>query len=211
MARQIDNIRNLYPDAIIASEAFTGTKMDRPKWNNLYKSVKAGDTIVFDEVSRMSRDATEGFKVYKELYERGVNLIFLKESTLNTDNFRNVQQVAMTNTDVDCILKGINEYLMLLAQKQIQTAFATAQHEVDFNHKRTKEGIEQARLAGKQIGQVKGAKLTTKKSIEKKEIIRKHSKDFGGSLNDNDCMKLTGLARNTFYKYKRELKAEQED
>ena len=53
-----------------------------------------------------------------------------------------------------------------------------------------------------------GAKLTTKKSIEAKKQIQKHSKDFNGALSDADCMKLIGLARNTFYKYKRELKAE---
>ena len=75
-------------------------------------------------------------------------------------------------------------------------------------HQRTKEGIETARLNGKQIGQKQGAKLTTKKSIEAKKQIQKHSKDFHGTLSDTDCMKLTGLARNTYYKYKRELKAE---
>ena len=36
----------------------------------------------------------------------------------------------------------------------------------------------------------------------------KHSKDFNGTLDDGEVMKLTGLARNTYYKYKRELKAE---
>ena len=76
--RQIDNIKAYNPDAVIIAEAFTGTKMDRPKWSNLYRKVKCNDTIIFDEVSRMSRDAEEGFKVYKELYERGVNLVFLK-------------------------------------------------------------------------------------------------------------------------------------
>ena len=56
-----------------------------------------------------------------------------------------------------------------------------------------------------QIGQKKGAKLTTKKSIEAKKIIREKCKDFSGSNNDIDCMKLTGLSRNTYYKYKREI------
>ena len=64
------------------------------------------------------------------------------------------------------------------------------------------------RAEDKQIGQKQGAKLTTKKSIEAKKQIQKHSKDFNGTLSDVDCMKLIGLARNTFYKYKRELKAE---
>ena len=69
-----------------------------------------------------------------------------------------------------------------------------------------KEGIETARLNGKQIGQVEGSKLTTKKSIEAKEIIRKHSKDFGGTLDDAEVRKLAGVSRGTFYKYKREIK-----
>ena len=82
-----------------------------------------------------------------------------------------------------------------------------AEKEVEDLHQRTREGIQTARLNGKQIGQRTGAKLTTKKSIATKEVILKHSKDFGGTLADIDVMKLTGLARNTYYKYKRELKA----
>lgn len=68
--------------------------------------------------------------------------------------------------------------------------------------------MRKAQAAGKQIGRAKGSKVETKKAIEAKKQIRKHSKDFGGNLSDVDCMKLIGLARNTFYKYKREMKAE---
>ena len=41
-----------------------------------------------------------------------------------------------------------------------------------------------------------------------KEIIRTHCRTFGGTLDDAECMKLTGLARNTYYKYKRQIRAE---
>ena len=71
-----------------------------------------------------------------------------------------------------------------------------------------KNGIETARLAGKQIGQIEGAKLTTKKSQQAKAIILKHSKSFDGNLSDDDCIKLAGVSRNSFYKYKKELKSE---
>ena len=74
-------------------------------------------------------------------------------------------------------------------------------------HQRTKEGIETARLNGKQIGQRPGAKLTTKKSIAAKADIEKYSKDFNGTLNDVECMRMIGIARNTYYKYKKELLA----
>lgn len=208
IARQIDNIKAKYPDAVIITEEYTGTTTDRPAWNKLRKNLKAGDTVVFDEVSRMSRNAEEGFKLYETLFNEGVNLIFLKEHHLDTEVYRKALQtgVSMTGTDVDVILKGVNEYLMILAKRQIEIAFQTAEHEVEFLHKRTSEGVRKAQAMGKQVGRAAGAKVETKKAKAAKEIIRKHSKDFNGSLNDIEVMKLTNLARNTYYKYKAELK-----
>ena len=97
-------------------------------------------------------------------------------------------------------------YNLWLAKEQIILAFAQAEKEVQDLHQRTKEGIETARLNGKQIGQRPGIKLTTKKSIKAKEDIVKYSKDCKGSLADVDVMKLLGISRNSFYKYKKELK-----
>lgn len=208
--RQIRNIKREYPDALIVQEAYTGTKLDRKEWGKLFDKVKKGDTIVFDSVSRMSRNAEDGFMVYEELFNRGVSLVFLKEHHIDTSTYKKAMEssVPLTGTAVDCILQGVNQYLMALAKEQIRLAFEQAQKEVDDLHQRTREGIQTARLNGKQIGQPQGAKLTTKKSVEAKMVILKHSKDFGGTLTDVECMKQTGLARNTFYKYKRELKAE---
>lgn len=208
--RQIRNIKAQYNDAIIVTEVYTGTKQDRPEWNKLYKKVKTGDTIIFDSVSRMSRNADEGFCLYEELYNKGIDLIFMKEPHINTSTYKKALEnhISMTGTNVDYILEGVNKYLMSLAKEQIRLAFEQSEKEVQDLHQRTREGIETARLNGKQIGQKKGNKLITKKSIESKKQIQKHSKDFNGSLSDIDCMKLTGLSRNTFYKYKRELKTE---
>lgn len=206
--RQVRNIEREYPGAVIVREAYTGTKIDRKEWGKLFSAVQAGDTIVFDSVSRMSRNAEDGFAVYEELYTRGVNLVFLKEPHISTDTYKRVleRSVPMTGTSVDYILAGVNRYLLELAREQIRLAFEQAEKEVEDLHQRTKEGIETARLNGKQIGQRQGAKLTTKKSVAAKEIISRHSKDFGGTLSDAEVMKLAGLARNTFYKYKRELR-----
>ena len=208
--RQIRNIKGAYSTAVIVTEAYSGTTTNRPEWNKLYKKVKAGDTVVFDSVSRMSRNADEGFSLYEELYNKGIELVFLKEPHINTATYKQALQnnVALTGTNVDFILEGVNKYLMALAKEQIRLAFEQSDKEVQDLHQRTREGIETARLQGKQIGQPKGAKLTTKKSIEAKELIQKHSKDFDGTLSDVDCMKLIGIARNSYYKYKRELKAE---
>lgn len=208
--RQIRNIKNQYNTAVIVTEVYTGTKQDRPEWNKLYRKVKSGDTIVFDSVSRMSRDAEEGFALYEDLYNKGVELIYIKEPHINTSTYKKALQnnVSMTGTNVDYILEGVNKYLMALAKEQIKLAFEQSEKEVKDLHQRTKEGIETARLNGKQIGQKQGAKLVTKKSVESKKMIQKHSKDFDGALSDVDCMKLIGLARNTYYKYKKEIKEE---
>ena len=206
--RQIRNIKEKYPDAIIVTDEYTGTKLDRPGWTKLYKTLQPGDTVVFDQVSRMSRDADEGFRVYEDLFNLGVNLIFLKEPHINTETYKKAMEtgVPLTGTNVDFILEGVNKYLLTLAKEQIRLAFDQAEKEVEDLHQRTREGIATARLNGKQIGQPKGAKLTTKKSVKAKETILKRSKDFNGDLSDLEMIKLTGLARGTYYKYKRELK-----
>ncbi|MBC9722070.1 MAG: recombinase family protein [Lactobacillus sp.] len=206
--RQHRNILELYPSAIIVDEVYTGTKVEgRKEWNKLLKQVKQGDTIVFDSVSRMSRNAEEGFSLYEELFNNGIELVFIKEPHINTTTYKEAltNNIQMTGTAVDSILKGINEYLLALAKEQIKLAFIQSEKEVRDLQQRTKEGIETARLNGKQIGQVKGSKLTTKKSLEAKETILKHSKDFKGTLSDIDVIKLCGISRNSYYKYKKEL------
>lgn len=207
--RQIRNILKAFPTAEIRQEVYTVTKSDGRKiFEQLLKIIKSGDTVVFDSVSRMSRNAEIGFKIYQELYEKGVELVFLKEPHINTATYKKAlsSNIELTGTKTDIILKAINEYLMELAKEQIILAFEQSEKEVSDLHQRTKEGIETARLNGKQIGQRLGSTLTTKKSIAAKQGILKYSKDFGGSLTDVECMKLLGIARNTYYKYKAQLK-----
>ena len=207
--RQVRNIQRAYPDAVIKQEVYTGTKTDgRKVFEQLLKMVRSGDTLVFDSVSRMSRNAEIGFEVYQELYDKGVELVFLKEPHINTATYKKAlsNNIELTGTKTDIILKAINDYLMELAKEQIQLAFEQSEKEVSDLHQRTKEGIETARRNGKQIGQKSGAVLTTKKSIEAKQGILKYARDFGGSLTDAECMKLLCLSRNTYYKYKAQLK-----
>ena len=148
--RQVRNILAIYPTAEMVKEIFTGTKFQgRRELDKLLKKIKQGDTIVFDSVSRMSRTADEGFQLYQKLYDEGIKLVFLKEHYIDTDTYKQAinNQLQMTGTEVDIILKGINEYLMILAKKQIEIAFEQSEKEVQDLHQRTKEGIETARRA----------------------------------------------------------------
>ncbi len=210
--RQARNILEYDNKASISREAFTGTTQDRPEWVKLRRKLKAGDTVIFDSVSRMSRNAEEGFADYESLYNMGISLVFIKEPHINTDTYKQAlkNEIQLTGNEIaDEYIKATNRVLMLLAKQQIRLAFEQAQKEVDDLHKRTSEGIKTAKIAGKQIGRAEGTTVTTKKSIAAKALILKYSRDFNGNLNDSEVMQMIGkIARNTYYKYKKELLAE---
>ena len=205
--RQVRNILAIYPKAVIIREVYTRTVIDRKEWTKLFATVKSGDTIVFDSVSRLSGNEEEGFAVYQKLYNKGVRLIFLKEPQINTDTYKKALDsvIELTGTNLDYILEGINKYLMSLAKEQIRLAFEQSQKEVEDLHQRTREGIETARLNGKQIGRAAGATIITRKSVEMKERIRKMSKNFEGNMSDKEILEILNISRNTYYKYKKEL------
>jgi len=209
--RQARNIKEVYPDATIVREVYTGRNIaNRAELTKLIKKVKTGDTIVFDEVSRMARNAEEGIELYHELYDKEINLVFLKEPHINSDTYKDAlcKEISLTGDIIDNIFEGINKYMKALAKQQIKLAFSQAEKEVLTLRQRTAEGIKTAKLNGKQIGNIKGAKLITKKSIEAKKGIIEYSKDFQGNLADAQVIKLVGITRNSYYKYKKELKAE---
>lgn len=217
--RQIRNILAKYPEAKIIKETYTATKLEgRKEFEKLLRNIQSGDKIVFDSVSRMSRNSQEGCDLYEKLFNQNVAIEFLKEPHINTETYKQALENQIetklytgnkaTDEFVNSVMLAVNKYIIALAKEQIKIAFDQAEKEVKDLHKRTSEGILTAKLNGKQIGQKKGAKLTTKKSIKSKEIILKYSKEFDGTLKDIECMKLTELNRNTYYKYKRELKEE---
>lgn len=209
--RQVRNIEKEYSAAIIVREVYTRTLIEGRKekeLDKLLKIVKEGDCIIFDSISRMSRNAKEGVEMYVNLYYKGIDLVFLKEPHINTSTYKKAleNQVYLKGNKVDYILEGVNRYLMELAREQIKLAFEQSEKEVIDLRQRTKEGIETARLNGKQIGHSVGTIYETKKAINAKEIIRKHNQAFGGSLNDSETIKQAGVSRKTFYKYKKEIK-----
>lgn len=142
----------------------------------------------------MSRNAEEGFSLYEALFNKNINLIFLKEPHINTDTYRKAMesklQIAYNRGDVATdelmrsSIEALDRYIMRLAMKQIQLAFDQAEKEVFNLRQRTRERIETARLNGKQIGQRGGTTFVTNKYIEVKEKIKKYNKTFGGSLNN---------------------------
>ena len=151
--RQIENISRAYPDAKIYTEAYTGTKVEgRAVFNWILSVVQKDDDIIFDSVSRMARNKDEGVELYFRLFDMGVNLIFLKETQINTSVYREAIQQSIPETGneiADIYIDATNKVIRLLAKKQIEKAFEQAQKEVDDLHERTREGIREARRRGR--------------------------------------------------------------
>ena len=227
IGRQRVNILREYPTAIVYEETHSGGDYSGcVVLNKLLNIVKAGDTIVFDSVSRFSRDNVTGPQEYKRLFLDGVNLVFLNEPYINTDNYRKALDIAIprTGTFVDPILKGVEEALLQLAEKQVQEAFNQANKELLDIRKRTSQALqlkiaENRNLPEDQrirIGTQKGDTFTTKKKQIALERIREGIEqgypdetimnniagDLKKQLPDSKCK---DISRNTYYNYKREL------
>ena len=210
ITRQIANILKIYPEAKIYQEIFTGVTSNRPEWNKLKKIVKKGDTIIFDSVSRMSRNAMEGIEEYFNFFEKGIELIFLKEQYINTELYKEQlklnENLSVEDKDLnDTIIKGIREYLIKLAEKQIIIAFNQSEKEVQDLRERTREALRERKKQGIVLGMKKGTTFETKKSKEMKVQIEKLSRHFNGNLKDSEVISLLKLSRGTYYKYKKEI------
>lgn len=227
ISRQRVNILKTYPAAIIYEETHSGGDYSGCiELDKLLKIVKPGDTIVFDSVSRFSRDNISGPQEYKRLFMDGVNLVFLNEPYINTDNYRKALDIAIprTGTFVDPILKGVEEALLQLAEKQVQDAFDQANKELLDIRSRTSQALQKKIAENRnlpddqkiRIGTQKGDTFTTKKKliairriqegIEKgypdETIMNNIAGDLKKQLPDSKCK---DISRNTYYNYKREL------
>ncbi len=208
LLRQIQNIHAVYPGIRIFTDKYTGTKLTRPQFQLLLQLVRPSDTLVFDSVSRMSRNSAEGFELYMSLYSQGVNLVFLNEPHISTEHFKQASKQSIDKVGdsiADIYIEATNRVLMILAQKQIQLAFEQSEKEAADTRQRIRDGLRVREVkTGQKNGRKTGDKLIIKKKSESIRIIKKHSKSFYGSLNDADVMKLLNICRNTYYKYKKE-------
>lgn len=81
----------------IVLEAYTGTKMDRPKFTKLLEELEPGDTLVVTKLDRFARTASEGSALVKELLERGIAVHILNMGLIeNTPTGRLILNVLLS-------------------------------------------------------------------------------------------------------------------
>lgn len=201
--RQINNVTNAGAEKLY-TEKFTGTVNERLQWQKLLKAVKAGDTIIFDSVSRMSRNSDDGIKDYFNLLNSGVELIFLNEPHINSSVYGESlvsAQSIQANDEVlnDTVLKGIRDYMVKLAEKQIRIAFDQSEKEAKDIKKRVQQGIaNSAKDSGAKSGNTHAAKTVPVDKI--KHYIATHDK-----VNKSDLARYLGVSRPTAIKWLTEI------
>ena len=76
LEEQIKLLKDAGAEKII-TDAYTGTKMDRPNFSKLISSLKSGDKLIVTKLDRFARTAIEGSKVVRELVDKGVSVHIL--------------------------------------------------------------------------------------------------------------------------------------
>ena len=80
---QMDALRDAGCEKIF-TDRMTGSRLDRPGWEQMMGYLRSGDTLVVTELSRMTRSLLDLLETAKVLQQRGVELVSLRESTDTT-------------------------------------------------------------------------------------------------------------------------------
>lgn len=203
-------------DKMFSEGAFTGTTTNRDKFQQLVeqvnKDIEGGEqvTIIFYSVSRMSRNAAEGIEQYFSWYDKGVELVFLKEHHIDTASYRKSQGVAIADiktgdADTDDFINGIlkitNKFIRAKAADDITKAFEQAEKEVQDLHTRTSDGMRASGAADKIRQARTGKTYTTAKELNTRISMLECLKPFGGQQTIARFASDRGLSRVTVYKY----------
>jgi DNA invertase Pin-like site-specific DNA recombinase len=136
--RQIDALQVRGAERIF-EEKVTGTKANRPELLKMIDTLRAGDTLVMESFSRLSRSTKDLLELVDRITKAGVVLVSLKEAL-------------DTSTTTGKLM------LTVLA--------ALSQFERDILAERTQEGLKAARARGRNGGRPRANKVAVERAIK---------------------------------------------
>ena len=151
----------------------SGSHEDREKLQQLFETVKRGDTIACTEVSRLSRSTKQLCEILEFVEKNKIKLVV---GTFIVD---------CRKDDIDPMTMGMLRMMAVFAQM-----------ERDITIQRIKSGMENARAKGKHIGRRK----TTEEDIPT-AFFRYYPQYVKNNINLSEFARLTKLSRNSIYKY----------
>lgn len=169
----------------------SGKSFDRVAWKELEQDIQKGDTVVFKDLYRFTRERDNGYKKYMELLNKGIELVFIDNPTLNTEYIKSMK-ISAEKMKEDNFIGGLT--LEFVIRLLVVTELDRGEKERKITVKRIKDGIEASpKKSGRKVGQLD--KLTP----ELKEDIKKYLEDR--NITQTDLMKKHNLSRNTMKKY----------
>lgn len=161
---------------------------DRKQWQRLEKVIQPGDTIVFKDICRFTRQAEAGYEKYMYLLDKGIELIFIDNQTVSTPYIKQLLNVArkqnlIAKTSLESTVK-----LLLIVELD------RAEQERETIRRRITDGIAaSSKKSGRPVGKL------DKLSDDLKEDIQSFLNDR--SIKQVDLMKKHNISRNTLKKY----------
>jgi len=112
---------------VIYTDAFTGTKTDRPELNKLLNQLKDGDKLIVTKLDRIARSASQGIELVNQLLERGIVVHILNMGMM--DN-------TPTGKLIRTIFLGFAEFERDMIVERTQEGKAIARQKPDFKEGR---------------------------------------------------------------------------
>lgn len=173
----------------IAKEDESGKSFEnRKEWNKLERLLQSGDTVIFKDISRFTRETENGYKKYNELLQKGIDLIFIDNPTVSTPYIKNLLNVAeQQNIVARTALDSTVKLLLIVELDRVE-------QERKIFIQRVKDGIQ---ASPKKSGRKTGTpdKLTDNLKSDIKEYLSNRD------IKQIDLMKKHNISRNTLKKY----------
>jgi len=161
---------------------------NRPEFLFMESILLEGDTVVFKDLYRFTREAQNGYNRYMEWLNNGINMVFIDNPTVSSDYIRQMLQTAaeqdiVTRTAMESIIK-----LLIIVELD------RGQKQREFISQSIKDGIAASnKKSGRKQGQL------DKMTPELKQDIKQFQTDR--SIKQIDLMKKYNISRNTLKKY----------
>lgn len=160
----------------------------RQEWHKLESILHEGDTVIMKDLCRFTREAETGYNKYMELLNKGVELIFIDNTTVSTPYIKNLLSIAKEqNLVVMTALESIVKLLLIVELDR-------AEQERLITVQRIKDGIKASpKQSGRKVGQL------DKMSEALKSDIKALNQDR--TIKYVDIMRKHNISRNTLKKY----------
>lgn len=185
---QKENKKKISERRIYKDDA-SGKSFDRPAWKELEQDINSGDTIVFKDITRFTREYENGYEKYMELFNKGVNMVFMDNPTISTDYIKAMIGIAKKQQN-RIAKKSLEDTIELLILVELDRA----EKERELIVQRINDGIRASnKKSGRKTGQL------DKMSDELKADIEKFISDR--TIKQVDLMRKHNISRNTLKKY----------